>query len=109
MASSHEYAGCTDQAIEAKEGVRSRWRRFAFLHERGADARGWTADVIVCVRKLKKQTFTLTEVYRFEQDLQALHPRNLHVKDKIRQQLQVLRDHGILRFAGRGTYELAVR
>ena len=33
-----------------------------------------------------------------------LHPDNRHVLDKIRQQLQVLRDMGFVEFLGRGRY-----
>ena len=45
--------------------------------------------------------FSLVEVYAFESELARLHPDNRHVKDKIRQQLQLLRDKGILDFAGK--------
>jgi len=40
--------------------------------------------------------FTTADVYSFERELEALHPDNRHVRDKIRQQLQVLRDTGLL-------------
>ncbi|MBZ5564268.1 MAG: hypothetical protein LAP13_17830 [Acidobacteriia bacterium] len=33
-----------------------------------------------------------------------LHPDNLHVRDKIRQQLQRLRDLGLVEFLGGGKY-----
>jgi type II restriction enzyme len=33
-----------------------------------------------------------------------LHPDNRHVRDKIRQQLQVLRNLGLVEFLGRGRY-----
>jgi type II restriction enzyme len=33
-----------------------------------------------------------------------LHPENRHVRDKLRQQLQVLRDLGLIEFLGRGRY-----
>jgi type II restriction enzyme len=35
-----------------------------------------------------------------------LHPKNAHVPEKIRQQLQVLCDLGILEFLGDGNYRL---
>jgi hypothetical protein len=35
-----------------------------------------------------------------------LHPNNTHVRDKIRQQLQVLRDLNLLDFLGSGSYRL---
>jgi type II restriction enzyme len=38
--------------------------------------------------------------------LAKLHPHNAHVRDKIRQQLQVLRDLGLLEFLGGGSYYL---
>jgi len=38
--------------------------------------------------------------------LAKLHPKNKHIPDKIRQQLQVLRDHGIIEFLGRGEYRI---
>jgi type II restriction enzyme len=35
--------------------------------------------------------------------LAKLHPNNAHVRDKIRQQLQILRDIGLLDFLGSGS------
>jgi type II restriction enzyme len=48
--------------------------------------------------------FELADVYRFEAHLSAIYPDNLHVREKIRQQLQVLRDGGFVEFLGRGRY-----
>lgn len=59
-----------------------------------------------CVEKLGNKEFTLDEVYTFESLLSKKHPNNRHVKDKIRQQLQVLRDKGYLEFLGDGLYKL---
>lgn len=86
--------------------VRSRWRRFAFLRDASHESRGWTADVLACVRRLNQEMFTLDDVYASEDDLASLHPRNRHVRAKIRQQLQLLRDQGIIKFLGRGNYFL---
>jgi type II restriction enzyme len=47
-----------------------------------------------------------TEVYAFEERLAALHPRNRHIRPKIRQQLQVLRDRGVVEFLERGRYRV---
>jgi type II restriction enzyme len=38
--------------------------------------------------------------------LEKLHPDNRHIKDKIRQQLQVLRDLGLLLHIDRGLWRL---
>ena len=42
----------------------------------------------------------------FEDHLARLHPMNKHIRPKIRQQLQVLRDHGIVEFLGKGLYRI---
>jgi type II restriction enzyme len=55
---------------------------------------------------LGKPEFSLSEVYLKENQLAALHPENHFVRDKIRQQLQVLRDLGLLEFLGAGEYRL---
>ena len=49
--------------------------------------------------------FTLKDVYAHADALAALHPENLHVNAKIRQQLQVLRDNEQLTFLGGGRYQ----
>ena len=43
---------------------------------------------------------------QFEPDLKALHPRNQNIRPKIRQQLQVLRDVGLLEFTSLGNYTI---
>lgn len=48
----------------------------------------------------------MQDVYAHQDELASLHPGNRHVRDKIRQQLQVLRDMGILTFLGGGGYRL---
>jgi type II restriction enzyme len=50
--------------------------------------------------------FTTADAYAFTRELEKLHPDNRHVKDKIRQQLQVLRDLGLLQHVGRGVWRL---
>ncbi|HTV40220.1 MAG TPA: DpnI domain-containing protein [Candidatus Sulfotelmatobacter sp.] len=51
-------------------------------------------------------TFANADVYAYERDLAQLHPDNRHIKDKIRQQLQVLRDLGILSQTERGVWKI---
>jgi hypothetical protein len=57
-------------------------------------------------RDVPTNTFTTTDVYAFERELEKLHPDNRHVRDKIRQQLQVLRDLGLLLHVERGVWRL---
>lgn len=63
--------------------------------------------VLQMVQSLKKKEFLLSEVYAHADRLARLHPGNRHVREKIRQQLQVLRDLGLLTFLGGGSYRLA--
>ncbi len=91
--------------IPAKK-VREAWKRILFFKEIPVSSKGWLSDVLSCVRKLGKIEFTLNEIYCFEEVLKQMHPRNKHIKAKIRQQLQILRDKGILEFLGRGRYRV---
>ncbi len=84
--------------------VRRQYRRFQSLEGVPHETRGWTLDVLRVVRSLGKTEFSLAEVYRQSDHLQRLHPDNRHVREKIRQQLQRLRDLGVLHFAGSGEY-----
>lgn len=96
-----------DGQVESKERVLSEWKKTLFLREeKEISTKGWLLDIMRCVEQLGKPNFTLDEVYAFEHELQKLHPENKHIKDKIRQQLQFLRDKGYLVFTDRGQYHL---
>lgn len=95
-------------AARAKADVRSEWQRTVFLHEQNSDvAKGWLLNVMRCVERIGRSEFTLNDVYKFEGDMSALYPSNNHVRQKMRQQLQILRDSGFLHFLGHGRYRLA--
>lgn len=66
-------------------------------------ARTWFVDTQRCVERLG-QEFTLSEVYAFEAEMQARHPSNQNVRPKLRQQLQRLRNAGLVVFLGGGRY-----
>jgi type II restriction enzyme len=88
--------------------VLATWRKTLFLREqKDPSARGWLLSVMKCIERLHQQTFSIDQVYRFEDELRRVYPNNRHVREKIRQQLQVLRDKGYLEFAGKGIYRLA--
>ena len=86
--------------------VRESFRRLRPLKEISPAERGWTLDVLRVVHALGKQQFANGDVYAFESYLESLHPDNRHVRDKIRQQLQVLRDRGFLVQVERGVWAL---
>ena len=86
--------------------VRQQYQQVRPLSQLNIESRGWTLDVLNAVSSFGQKPFELAEVYGFEAHLADLHPDNYHVRDKIRQQLQVLRDLGLMRFLGRGRYVL---
>ncbi len=86
--------------------VRSSYNRLRPLEKLQVEKCGWTLDVLQVVQSLGKMEFTLADVYAHAGALAKLHPNNAHVRDKIRQQLQVLRDLGLLEFLGGGSYRL---
>lgn len=92
--------------VERPSAVRRNFERIRPLAELRPEERGWTLDVLTTVRDLGREEFSLEDVYAKERELAALHPANRHVRDKIRQQLQVLRDKGLVDFQGRGKYRL---
>jgi len=92
---------------KSKDEVLSKWNKTNFVKTTNdLDAKGWLFDVSLCIDQIKKRDFSLDEVYAFEPILKAKHPANNNIKAKIRQQMQFLRDKGILEFKGSGQYKL---
>lgn len=87
------------------EIVKQSFKRTLFLRQKSSDEKGWILDVMKCVDEIKSDEFNLNEVYAFEKKLKLKYPNNNFIKDKIRQQLQLLRDKGIIEFVGRGKYK----
>jgi type II restriction enzyme len=76
--------------------VRSEYSRLKPLVEIKSSERGWTLDVLNLVGRFGDREFQNEDIYKFERELQLLHPSNRNVRAKVRQQLQVLRDLGLL-------------
>jgi type II restriction enzyme len=88
----------------AEHQVREEFSRIRKLAEVPPTVRGWTLDILTAIRRLAKVRFSLQELYELEPYLQNIHPENRNVRPKIRQQLQVLRDLGLIEFASPGNY-----
>ena len=72
--------------------VREAFKRLQPLEGIKVDKRGWTLEVLNIIRSLGRPQFNLADVYSYAGSLKKLHPQNSHIRDKIRQQLQVIRD-----------------
>jgi type II restriction enzyme len=107
--------------------VREQFKRVKPLKDISIAERGWTLDVLNIVRRVSDSrrrgdeslikasgqslltsapTFTNEDIYAFARELEQLHPDNRHVRDKIRQQLQVLRDAKLLIHVSSGLWRL---
>lgn len=93
--------------IEPKEIILDSWNKTLFLREGiKIESKGWLLDIMKCIDRIGKKEFSLEEIYRFEKELEIKYPNNKHIKDKIRQQLQFLRDKNYLKFISSGKYKL---
>ena len=90
---------------EDKSKVVDLYQRTLNLRTSKIDSRGWLLDVLRCVEKIPNKEFCLDEMCAFTDELQQKHPDNNFVPDKIRQQLQYLRDKGFIKFTSRGHYQ----
>ena len=93
---------------EAEKELRQRIEELE-IYEGGTESivqglSGWKRSVFQILNEISKSTFDLDEVYAFENKLAKEYPDNKFIKDKIRQQLQVLRDLGLVEFLERGKY-----
>ncbi len=86
--------------------VRGKFQRFLPLANLPAEQRDWTTLTLCITRRLGKPEFQLSDLYDQVGQFAAAYPGNRHIRAKIRQQLQVLRDLGVLAFEGRGLYRL---
>lgn len=65
---------------------------------------GWRGAVFKVLTRIDARSFELSDVYDYVPELARQYPDNENVKAKIRQQLQELRDLGLIKFLGGGYY-----
>jgi len=89
---------------KSKKEVLHNWSKTAFLANRKKESRGWLVQILNILDKIKADDFSLNQVYAYEVELRRIFPNNNFIREKMRQQLQVLRDQGVIEFRGRGAY-----
>lgn len=90
-----------------KKVILHNWNKTLFLREKkSTESKGWILDIMKCIEMIPSKEFSLQQMYDFEPILKQKYPDNNHIKDKIRQQLQFLRDKGYLEFVGSGKYRV---
>jgi type II restriction enzyme len=88
-----------------REKVKESFSRTLFIRDKSLDSKGWILDILKCIDLIPNKDFKLEDIYKFETNLKLKHPNNNFIKDKIRQQLQLLRDRGLIEFKGNGNYK----
>lgn len=69
--------------------------------------KGWNYIVYILIsNNFENNIFYLHELYEFEPYFKLVYPANLHIKDKLRQTLQNLRNKRLVKFIGKGVYQL---
>lgn len=97
-----------DGAIVPRKQVRMKFAETSFVARLPWQKRGWVTDVLACLDRLdlrRGAQFGNADVYACDAWLAKLHPANKNIRPKIRQQLQVLQVHGIVRRVRPGLYE----
>lgn len=91
---------------QSKEQARRNFQVFLPLSNLSSEKRGWTTLTLNVLNKLRHREFTLGEIYAHQDEFAHAYPNNQHIREKIRQQLQILRNLGRVEFRGKGVYLL---
>jgi type II restriction enzyme len=95
-----------DGVVLPSNRVRDHFKKLEPLKRFRARKRSWPLDLLHIVQSFGRKQFTNDDVYAFEDKLKELHPDNRHIRDKIRQQLQKLRDRNLLIHVNSGVWRL---
>jgi len=66
---------------------------------------GWKKEIFNILNNLEIEIFHLIDLYNFKENLKNKYPENNNIEAKIRQQIQELRDLGLVEFLGDGKYK----
>jgi type II restriction enzyme len=97
-----------DGKFEERKTILEKWSKTAFLANQKQENRGWTIEVLKAIEKIPSNDFNLNDVYKLEANFKEKFPNNNFVRDKLRQQLQMLRDKGLIEFKGKGHYRKTI-
>jgi len=92
--------------VTPQNEVAASYARLAPLKSINVKQRGWAMAVLNGIQSSGCERFTTQDAYMLEYALTRIFPDNRNIRPKIRQQLQVLRDMGILIHVGRGEWML---
>lgn len=77
---------------------------YIIIVQGGTVLNGWLLEVFEYVNKIHSNIFRLDDIYVFADEIQKKHPNNQNIRAKIRQQLQILCDKGLIQRITNGNY-----
>lgn len=95
-----------NRTYKTKTEILKDFQKIRFLENEKQSSKWWIFDIMKCIEKLNKKEFSLQEIYTFENHLKEKYPQNNFIKDKIRQQLQFLRNKKFLEFLWNWKYRV---
>lgn len=98
----------TDGKLSPIQQVTSSYNRLLSLRTNKLQKRDWLMDTMACIDLIHSESFSIDDIYKYEDVLKIKHPKNNHIKEKLRQQLQILRDNGFVEFTSRGNYRKVI-
>lgn len=88
----------------AKTDVLASIKNAGFVAAISQSQRGWLFDTMMCIQRIPQNEFSIADVYAFADELALKYPQNHFIREKLRQQLQLLRDAKYIDFMGDGRY-----
>jgi len=90
--------------LQTKDIILKESKKITSLYNTDLNKIKWKIEILK-ILDLVDSVFTIQDIYKNEIKLLELFPNNNHIKEKIRQQLQFIRDDGVIVFRGNGKYE----
>lgn len=96
----------TNGIVHAASDTRRQFQESARFGDVKLADRGWAASVLAIVRKICKPLVTNADLFAYIEELHAAYPGNNHIREKIRQQMQLLMRLGYVERISRGEYQV---
>lgn len=96
----------TQGIVRTRSDVANSYALLKPLQSINVKQRGWAMAVLNGIQSIGLRRFTTRDAYRLEGMMSQIFPDNRNIRAKIRQQLQVLRDMGLLHHVERGEWTL---
>lgn len=84
--------------------IKNHWQTARAISSFSNSQRTWLSLVLHVVDNLPAN-FSLQDIYKYEEKFIQYHPKNKNIRAKIRQQLQIARDLGLIKFLEPSVYQ----